>query len=115
MDVDSLLRAVIDQSYQPYTLEEVRHEIEAGRSELFRGDQSVMVCRLSQHHDEITGHCWLAAGDMDELREVLAPRAEFWARMNGASYATIDGRKGWARALKDIGFEEVSVTLRKRL
>lgn len=115
MDAADLLRRAIEHSYQKFTLEEVAAEISEGRSTLFRGERSVMVCTLQKHHDEITGHVWLAGGDLDELRDVLRPQAEAWVKANGGSYATIEGRRGWVRALRDQGFEEVAVTVRKRL
>lgn len=115
MDAARLLQAAIDRSHQPYTLKEVVAEISAGRSVAFWGEESVMVCTLHRHHDEITGHVWLASGDLDELRDVLRPQAEAWAKAEGAAYATIEGRKGWVRALEGVGFEEVAVTARKAL
>lgn len=115
MEPADLIRAAIEQTYEPYTVEEVVTEIREGRSALFAGESSVMVCTLHRHNDEITGHVWLAGGDLEELRDVLRPQAEEWARANGAAYATIDGRRGWVRALKEHGFKEVSVTVRKAL
>jgi len=115
VDAAKLIQAAIDQSHEIFTLDEVADEIEAGRSTAFVGERSIMVCTLQKHHDEITGHAWLAGGDLDELRDVLRPQAEGWARANGASHTTIDGRRGWIRALKDNGYGEVAVTLRKRI
>lgn len=115
MDAARLLQAAIEKSYQPYTLEEVVAEIREGRSVAFWGEQSVMVCTLHRHHGEITGHVWLAGGDLDELRDELRPQAEAWAKAEGATYATIEGRKGWVRALEGVGFEEVAITARKAL
>lgn len=38
-----------------------------------------------------------------------------WARQNGAREVLIRGRRGWAKALKSHGYDEISVTLRKAL
>lgn len=115
MDAARLLLAAIERSHEPYTLDEIIEEIAQGRSVAFWGEQSVMVCTLHRHHDVVTGHVWLAGGDLDELRDTLRPQAEQWAKSEGAQYATIEGRRGWVRALKGEGFEEASVTLRKAL
>jgi hypothetical protein len=115
VEAADLIRAAIEQTYEPYTVEEVVAEIEKGHATLFAGETSVMVCTMHRHNDEMSGHVWLAGGDLEELRDVLRPQAEEWARANGAAYATIDGRRGWVRTLKEHGFEEVSVTVRKML
>lgn len=111
----ALIQSAIDESYENFTTQEVIAEIEAGRSALFAGRDSFMVATLHRHHDELTGHAWLGGGDLDELRDVIRPQSEAWAKENGARYATIEGRRGWVRALKQDGYREVSVTVRKTL
>lgn len=118
MDANSIravMQAAINEWHEPYTLEEVAAEIEAGRSTVFVGERSILVCQLSAHNGVITGHCWLGGGEMQEIRDVLAPQAEAWAKANGAQYATIDGRQGWARVFRDSGYQIASVTVRKEL
>lgn len=110
-----LIQRAIDRAYEPYTLDEVADEIESGRSTIFIGERSALICQLQSHNGVISGHGWLAAGDLDELCYTLGPMAEDWARQNGATSVTIDGRRGWVRALARTGYKEQSVTVRKVL
>lgn len=116
MDADkarALLQRAVDKAYEPYTVTEVAQEIADGRAQFVMGDDSIMVLSLHQHHDEKYVHVWLAAGDLEEIRGPLKKKAENWARSQGCKYATIEGRPGWVRALKD--YSQVSVTVRKEL
>lgn len=63
---------------------------------------------------ERTIHVWLGGGDMEEM---LAMRAgiEAVGRLMGCRYATLSGRKGWARVFRKYGFEAVDDVLRKAL
>lgn len=115
MTLRELIEKAIEPSHEPYTVEEVAAELASERSTLFVEGESILICQLINHNDAITGHCWLGAGDMETIKSELIPRAEAWAKANGATRATIDGRRGWVRALKDMGFKEESVTLGKVL
>lgn len=43
------------------------------------------------------------------------PAIEHWARDNGAVEIYARGRRGWARLYKPLGYDEISVTMRKAL
>lgn len=60
-------------------------------------------------------HGLVAAGNLQTIVESLIPMAENWARDNGCTFAEIESREGWARAVKGIGYEPHQITLRKAL
>lgn len=60
-------------------------------------------------------HGLCAAGDLEEIRDELIPRAEEWARQVGCTHAIIESRAGWAKALKGQGYATHQVVLRKEL
>lgn len=84
------------------------------RAQLWPGERSAMVTTLQITPDGPTCHVWLAGGELSELLE-MAVGVEAWARAQGCAYATLNGRKGWARALKRRGFAPSGEELRKRL
>lgn len=108
MDGDKALRlldAAITRSEGQTSRDEVLGELLSGRATVFPGKASVMICTLHEDQDgKREGHVWLAAGNLSELRGPLREQAEQWARLNGADTASIDGRDGWARALRGVGF-----------
>lgn len=81
---------------------EVVERIEQGQAQLWLGEQSAMVT-------EIVGdaiHVWLGGGSLPELLE-MRPLVEKAGREWGCKRATICGRLGWDRALKEHGFTRV--------
>lgn len=58
------------------------------------------------------GHIPAAAGDLEELRDVIQPRALQWGREQGCRMAMLEGRAGWPRALKGWDHHQ-SVLLRE--
>lgn len=96
------------------SLQQAVDEILAGRAQLWSGDRYGMVTQLVLMTDERKIHVWLCGGC---LREVLAvrPTIESWARQQGATAATLDGRAGWTRVLRPFGYRMAEGELRKAL
>lgn len=112
----NLLRRALERSPEPVTEAEVLHDVQQGYTTVFADDDAILLAQIIEHGDgSKTGHCWLASGDMEKLVNKIRPEAEQWARHAGANRVTIEGRKGWVRALKNVGYAEQSVTLVKDL
>lgn len=92
------------------TLEGLESALGQGKALLWHGERSAMV--TTRHGPEM--HVWLGCGDMRELRSI-APGVFAHARALGCTDITIEGRRGWDRALKDLGFVRDGEELRKRL
>lgn len=92
------------------TLESLERALGEGRALLWRGERSAMI--TTRHGPEM--HVWLGCGDMRELRSI-APGVFAHARALGCTDITIEGRRGWDRVLKDLGFVRDGDELRKRL
>ena len=110
----ALIDRALERNGEGQTRDYLLGEILSGRATVFAGERAVMVCTL---HENLDGsrevHVWLGAGDLRELTGDLREWAEAWAKSNGATVATIDGRKGWSRAAP--GFEDDTGALRKVL
>jgi hypothetical protein len=83
-----------------------------GTAQLWLGEASAMVTEVIR--EPRTLHVWLAGGDLAEVVS-FTPGIAAWGRMMGCKSATIDGRKGWLRALKPYGFHRDGELLRKAL
>lgn len=86
----------------PIRTHEMGHVWEAirdGGAQIWPGDNSVVVTVISDHPTGIkTVCCWLGGGEINEIREIV-DTISVWANRQGASHLTIQGRKGWSRAL----------------
>lgn len=88
-------------------------KLRAGKAQLWLGEKSAMVTEVTEEPGGRCLHGWLAGGDLLEIK-ALIPGALAWGRMMGCVTATIEGRTGWARALKTLGFAGETI-LRKAL
>ena len=104
---DALLLSALARSPGDHTLADVREQLRTRQATLFEGERSVLVCTLHETPDGAReGHGWLGAGDLSELIGPVRRQAEAWARANGARFATLDARPGWARVLKRLGYAD---------
>lgn len=81
---------------------------------LWPGKKAAMVTEIGPFGDGKAISVLSAGGDMEELRQ-MALGVEAMGRMNGCSFALVEGRKGWERALKNDGYVFQSVVLKKVL
>jgi len=58
----------------------------------------------------VTGGTGILAGIADHFWKI-----EHWAKSHGAREIMLRGRRGWVKALKSRGYDEIAVTLRKAL
>lgn len=54
-------------------------------------------------------------GDLKEITEIIAPQIETWAIENGCTHLLVEGRDGWKRALKPLGYEPYQTVILKVL
>ena len=92
-------------------------DLTTGMAQLWPGERAAMVTQLLRSTDgsgldEV--RCWLAGGDMDDVL-ALRPGIEAWARQQGCTWATVDGRHGWTRSLRKHGYRDDDGELRKAL
>lgn len=85
-----------------YGLEDLRQGVARGTYQLWPGKASACITELCRYPQANVVNVVFGGGDLTELLE-MAPTVLGWAKANGAEYATIHGRPGWARAFKHIG------------
>ncbi len=98
-----------------YELPDVLRAIEDNHAQLWVGDRSCMVTQIDDYPSgERVLMVWLCAGDLDHVMEGRV-QVEEWAKAAGCTQIIIEGRPGWARALKEHGFEHYATQVRKIL
>lgn len=107
--VDGLIHA-LSLAGDTHSLADVVRQVEAGEAQVWQSDNAVIVTEVKDAPRKRIIHFWLAAGKLDEVialsREVLA-----WAKSIGCERATLVGRKGWVRALRNEGWGEELVMM----
>lgn len=90
-------------------IEDVRADVSAGRAHMWPGHKSVAVTHFHEAKEMVL---WLVGGDMGELFE-MEKSAEFFARSQGCTRMVAEnGRLGWGRALRQIGYREARVMVK---
>lgn len=84
----------------------------AGNARLWLGERSAAVTQIEEHPRLKALTVWLAGGDLGELKDVLLPQAEAFARAQGCRFLAVTGRQGWARTL---GYRPIHWTCAKEL
>lgn len=97
---------------QDTTESELLVELLSGRATLWPGEKAAFVTTLIT--DPARMHVWLGGGDGAEMVAMISGMAA-WGRAQGAQWATINGRKGWKRRLREHGFEPRNGELWKAL
>jgi hypothetical protein len=99
-----------------HTIDYLDRLVISGLAQPWFGARSAMITEIRTYP---TGakviHGLVAAGDLAEIRDVLIPRAEEWAKLGGCVMAIIESRPGWARALKPSGYGPHQLSVRKDL
>jgi hypothetical protein len=105
---------VMDERY--HTLEWLDEQVLGGKVKFWRSPNAAMITEI---RDYPTGardiHALIAAGDLEEIIEVITPQAEEWAKAQGCIAAQVESRAGWARALKPSGYCLHQQIVRKEL
>jgi hypothetical protein len=117
-DALSMLGSALADPHPTLTVADLDLELRTSpAATLWTTDKSVVFLRLEVYENGVRALCAApAAGDLQEILEHGTHAVEETARENGCTQVLIQaGRKGWARALKEQGYEEVAVVLRKVL
>lgn len=105
MDGDKAL-ALLDKALasagEGRTRDDVLAALLTGQASVIYGERSYLIATLHESEDgSREAHAWVGAGDRYDLCGPVKAMAEEWARLNGASAATLGGRRGWSRVLSD--------------
>lgn len=99
------------------TLEDLQAELDTGSAQLCEFAHSAIYLRRVSYESagEVVLTAGPAGGDLEEILEAV-PRLEEWAKQIGCTQVHVHaGREGWARPLKEQGYEIYQIVLRKIL
>ena len=104
------IEAALEYSGGTHTFDDIAQGVLEGRFRLWERENGCAVSEFVQFPSKRVLNVFLAGGDMQVIKDLEAPAAEF-ARLNGCRSMTISGRKGWARALPHWTVRHTSMEL----
>lgn len=108
---DGLAQA-LERGAEGYTLHDLESALESGSAMLWAGPNSAIVTTILDGPEGRFLHAWLSCGSLVEILS-LEPGISAFARARGCRFATLGGRRGWARAFRSHGFVPDGDELRK--
>lgn len=98
-----------------HTIEGLEQLVFQGRVQFWPGKNAAIITEIQDYlAGERTLQSLWAAGDVVEVLEMI-PGIEAHGRLQGCASVLVEGRAGWTKPLKALGYEPWSVTLRKTL
>lgn len=94
-----------------FSLDDVWQAVQNEQAQFWPGQNSAVVTEIRIYPATKVLNVWLAGGELDEIRQML-PLIRQFGHMNHCSKITMQGRKGWARAL---GMQAHSIVLQESL
>lgn len=107
-----LLRAlsVAGNTHAP---EDVAQAVKEGRMQAWTRGDSLVVTEVLEFPRAKALNVFLAAGDLDEVLSLIPEMAEF-GRQHGCGTMRMQGRRGWARVLPRLGWQEAKHVIYER-
>jgi len=102
----------LEYSAGTHTFDDVLDGIRAGRMQLWPAERGCAVTEIVVYPQKKVLHVFLAAGEMDQLFDMIDEAAE-WGRRQGCTSMSLAGRLGWQRAMKPLGWEAKMVVMER--
>ena len=109
-----LLAPAISWGPCPANLDQVYEDLQARVAQLWLVDGGAIVTETYETDEGEICRVAYAGGSLEAGLKGL-PTIEDWARRNGCTKMIVEGRKGWARALRPYGYAEARRVVEKDL
>jgi hypothetical protein len=104
------IEAAIKRSGDLNTWDEVCVGIRSGKMQLWPAERGCIITEIVVYHNTNALHVFLAGGELDEILQ-MTENVKEWAKLQGCSFASFDGRLGWQKPLEKIGWKPHSITM----
>jgi hypothetical protein len=98
----------LDRAGDPATVADVVGKVVAQRAQAWGDERALIITQVTKPYV----HFWIATGELEAVKK-LSHEILKWAEGLGCTRATLTGRRGWVRALRDEGWRERAVLLEK--
>lgn len=108
------IEAALERSTFTHNFEDIVNSILTQEMQLWSGENGCAVTMITVYPRKKIFHVFLAGGDLDEILEIEKSMVEF-AKQNDCDALTLSGRVGWKKVLRDLGWNESFLTLKKEI
>jgi hypothetical protein len=91
------VQAALDHAGNLFTLEDVKKAVIKGEAIFLPGLEAAVIAEIRVYPQKRIYNCWLAGGNLEELKLAFAPAIRRYAKRAGCDAITIQGRPGWQR------------------
>ena len=109
-----MLVEALNHSGGSHTFQNIVDAVQNEVMQFWPMEKSCLVTEVINYPNLKTLHIFLAGGDLEEIKTIDST-LEFLCQEIGADYISLSGRRGWIKALADIGYELSHVTLAKKV
>ena len=109
-----MLVEALNHSGGSHTFQNIVDAVQQEVMQFWPMEKSCLVTEVINYPNLKTLHIFLAGGDLQEIKSI-DNTLEFLCQEIGADYISLSGRRGWIKALADIGYELSHVTLAKKV
>ena len=109
-----MLVEALNHSGGSHTFQNIVDAVQNEVMQFWPREKSCLVTEVINYPNLKTLHIFLAGGDLEEIKSIDST-LEFLCQEIGADYISLSGRRGWIKALADIGYELSHVTLAKKV
>lgn len=107
-----LIQRALDNAGNTHEVSDVIEMVAAHRAYMFPLKNSVIVCDLMRCPNENIWRYWLAAGELNELKEAEEPITRMAQKRFGIRRSMIFGRPGWCKTFAPTYKETHRILLR---
>lgn len=109
-----MLESALEFAGGTHLFEDIVQAVNEGRMHFWPAEKSCVVTEVVCYPRARAIHIFLAAGDLMEIKGMDSTFQEF-GRALDAKFITLSGRRGWTKALDDIGYKLSHVSMYKEI
>ena len=104
------IETALERSGGHNTWDEVCAGIRSGKMQLWPAERGCIITEIVVYPNTKALHVFLAGGELDEILQ-MTENVKEWAKLQGCSFASFDGRFGWQKPLEKLGWKPHSITM----
>lgn len=108
------IEAALQEGYGTHTFEDIAAMVASGRVQFWPAERGCLVTEILVYPRCRVLNVFLGGGELDQLTDMQSSVVA-WAKAMGCARMSIQGRRGWVRALEKHGWRHTHAVVVKEL